>query len=49
MYTGIGGNGCPLRKGEMPMYVTYDALLQIGLLIVAVIGLALEISRKDKK
>lgn len=31
------------------MYVTYDALLQIGLLIVAVIGLALEISRKDKK
>ncbi len=31
------------------MYVTYDALIQIGLLIVAVIGLALEISRKDKK
>ena len=31
------------------MYVTYDALIQIGLLIVAVIGLALEISRRDKK
>lgn len=31
------------------MCVTYDALIQIGLLIVAVIGLALEISRKDKK
>ena len=31
------------------MYVTYDALIQIGLLIVAVIGLALEISHKDKK
>lgn len=31
------------------MYVTYDDLIQLGLLIVAIIGLVIEISRKDKK
>ena len=31
------------------MYVTYDVLVQFGLLIVAIIGLVIEISRKDKK
>ena len=51
MYTGIGGNGCPLRKGEMPMYVTYEELIQIGLFLVALIGLIYEIisNKKDKK
>ena len=40
----------PLRKGEMPMqYVTYDSLIQIGLFIVALIGLVYKISHKDKK
>lgn len=35
----------------MPMnnYVTYSDLIQVGILIVAVIGLIYEISRKDKK
>ena len=31
------------------MYVTYDVLVQLGLLIVAIIGLVIEISRRDKK
>lgn len=31
------------------MYVTYDDLIQVGLLVVAIIGLVLEISHKDKK
>ena len=31
------------------MYVTYDVLVQLGLLIVAIIGLVIEIRRKDKK
>lgn len=31
------------------MYVTYDVLIQFGLLIVAIIGLVVEISHKDKK
>lgn len=31
------------------MYVTYDNLVQIGLFVVALIGLIYEISRKDKK
>lgn len=31
------------------MYVTYENLIQFGLLIVALIGLVYEISRKDKK
>ena len=44
-----GGNGCPLRKGEMPMYVTYDDLFQFGILIVTIIGLVVEIYRKGKK
>lgn len=50
-YNMFGGNGCPLRKGGvMPMqYVTYDNLIQFGLLIVAVIGLSYKISCKDKK
>lgn len=40
----------PLRKGEMPMqYVTYDSLIQIGLFIVALIGLVYKISHNDKK
>ncbi len=30
-------------------YVTYDSLIQLGLLIVAIIGLVLKICRKDKK
>ena len=30
-------------------YVTYDTLIQLGLLIVALIGLVYKISRKDKK
>ena len=46
-----GGNGCPLEKGGMPMYVTYENLVQIGLFLVALIGLVYEIShkKKDKK
>lgn len=31
------------------MYVTYDVLIQLGLLIVAIISLVLKISHKDKK
>lgn len=31
------------------MYVTYDDLIQLGLLIVAIIGLVYKISHKDKK
>ncbi len=31
------------------MYVTYDNLIQIGLFIVALVGLIYEISHKDKK
>ena len=39
-----------MRKGEMPMYVvTYDVLIQLGLLIVAIIGLVHKISHKDEK
>ncbi len=46
----FSGNGCPLRKGEMPMqYVTYEVLIQFGLLIVAIIGLVVKICHKDKK
>ena len=30
-------------------YVTYDSLIQIGLFIVALIGLVYKISHKDKK
>ena len=41
----FGGNGCPLRKGVMPMYVTYESLVQIGLFLVALVGLVYEISR----
>ena len=48
-YNVFGGNGCPLRKGEMPMYVTYENLIQLGLFVVALIGLIYEISHKDKK
>ena len=43
------GTVVPLRKGEMPMYVTYDVLIQLGLLIVAIIGLVYKISHKDEK
>ena len=36
--------------GEMPMqYVTYDNLIQLGLLIVSIIGLVYKICHKDKK
>ena len=40
----------PLRKGEMPM-VTYENLIQIGLFLVALIGLVYKISsdKKNKK
>lgn len=45
------GNSCLLEKGGMPMYVTYDSLIQIGLLLVALIGLVYKIisDKKDKK
>ena len=43
------GNGGPLRKGEMPMYVTYSDLIQLGIFLVALIGLVYKISHKDKK
>lgn len=34
----------------MPMeYVTYDGLIQFSLLIVALVGLVIKISRKDEK
>ena len=33
----------------MPMYVTYEDLIQIGLLVVALVGLIYQISHKDKK
>lgn len=44
------GTVVPLRKGEMPM-VTYEALVQIGLFLVTLIGLVYKISsdKKDKK
>ena len=55
-YNVFGGNGCPLRKREMPMYVTYGDLFELGTLIVAIIGLVYEIcqncrkgKKKDKK
>ena len=38
----------PLEKGGMPMYVTYDELIQLGLLIVAIVGLVFEICHKYK-
>lgn len=39
----------PLGKGEIPMqYVTYDTPIQLGLLIVAIIGLVYKISHKTK-
>lgn len=31
------------------MYVTYDDLFQLGILIVTIIGLVVEICRKGKK
>ncbi len=31
------------------MYVTYDDLIQLGLLMVAIIGLVYKICHKDKK
>ena len=43
------GTVAPWERGLMPMYVTYDNLIQIGLFIVALIGLVYEISHKDKK
>ena len=44
------GNSCPLEKGGMPMqYVTYGDLTQIGLFVLALIGLVYKISHKDKK
>ena len=36
-YNMSGGNGCPLGKGEMPMYITYDDVLQLIGLFVAII------------
>ena len=45
----IGGATPPdERKEGKPMYVTYSDLIQIGILIVALIGLIYEIY-KDKK
>ena len=44
----IVGTVVPLGKGGMPMYVTYEDLTQIGLFLVALIGLVYEISRKKK-
>lgn len=38
-------DGCP-RKGVMLMYVTYEALIALGTLIVAVITLIITIKRK---
>ena len=43
----FGGNGCPLRKGVMPMYVTYESLVEIGMFLVALVGLVYEISRNS--
>ena len=41
------GTVTPLRKGVLPMqYVTYQDLIQIGILIVAAIGLFHEINKK---
>lgn len=49
-YNLSSGNGCPLRKGEMPMqYVTYNNLIQFGLFVIALIGLVYKISHKDSK
>ena len=45
----VGTVASPLRKGELPMYVTYDFLIQFGLFIIALIGLCIKISHKDKK
>lgn len=40
----------PLEKGGMPMqYVTYEDLIQIGLFIVALIGLVYEICHHNDK
>ena len=40
----------PLEKGVMPMqYVTYENLIQLGLFVIALIGLVYKISHKDKK
>lgn len=49
-YTITVGTVDPLRKGEMPM-VTYENLIQIGLFLVALIGLVYKIisDKKDKK
>lgn len=45
----VGTVASPPGKGELPMYVTYDYLIQFGLFIIALIGLCIKISRKDKR
>lgn len=45
-----GGAVAPCRKGVLPMqYVTYEVLIQLGLLIVGIIGLVYEITRENGK
>ena len=49
-YNMSSGNGCPLRKGGIPMqYVTYKDFIQNGLVIVALIGLIYEICHHNDK
>ena len=46
-YYVFGWERFPFTKGGVPMqYVTYQDLIQIGILIVAVIGLFHEINKK---
>lgn len=48
----LGGTEIPLQKGGvayMIAYVTYDALIQCGIFIIALIGLVFQICDKRKK
>lgn len=47
--SGFGGTNPPdERKEAMPMYVTYSDLIQIGIFIVALVGLCYTIFGKRK-
>ena len=46
--SGFGGTNPPDERKAMPMYVTYSDLIQIGIFIVALIGLCYTIFGKRK-
>ena len=44
-----GANPPDERKEGLPMYVTYSDLIQIGIFIVALVGLCYEIFKDKRK